>query len=291
MESKKDIGGDKTHPTIKDKGHLDILYADDPNFLFINKKIERIVSALYMITNFLGDNEPLKWSLRERGLSLTTLALSLKTVRVSDRDYVLGKITATMMEILSLFEIGVFAALLSEMNFLVLRREFEALVNLIQSREKPQVTNGDVLVSSAFFHVGQEPAPATRTVPAARADRNVRAAEEKDPVSYKGQNNVLYNDASYTAPKNTLPHRPTASHQPALRSPQILPSPLQQKDKRQEVIINMLKKSDNLTIKDFSDVITDCSEKTIQRILLSMVADGVLKKTGERRWSRYSLAV
>lgn len=58
---------------------------------------------------------------------------------------------------------------------------------------------------------------------------------------------------------------------------------------RQENIITILKGQSNLTIKDFSKVITDCSEKTIQRELLDLVQKGVIKKEGERRWSRYSL--
>jgi len=42
-------------------------------------------------------------------------------------------------------------------------------------------------------------------------------------------------------------------------------------------------------VKDFAKVITDISEKTIQRELLDLVQRGVIKKEGERRWSRYSL--
>lgn len=63
----------------------------------------------------------------------------------------------------------------------------------------------------------------------------------------------------------------------------------QKKTNRQEQIVNVLKGQSNLTIKDFSKVIKDCSEKTIQRELLELVEKGVVKKEGERRWSRYSL--
>jgi DeoR/GlpR family transcriptional regulator of sugar metabolism len=63
----------------------------------------------------------------------------------------------------------------------------------------------------------------------------------------------------------------------------------QKKSIRQEQITNILKGQSNLTIKDFSKVIKDCSEKTIQRELIELVDKGVIKKAGERRWSRYSL--
>ncbi len=61
------------------------------------------------------------------------------------------------------------------------------------------------------------------------------------------------------------------------------------KNQRQEAILAILRGQSNLTIKDFSKIIKDCSEKTIQRELLDLVAKGVIKKEGERRWSRYSL--
>ena len=61
------------------------------------------------------------------------------------------------------------------------------------------------------------------------------------------------------------------------------------RNNRQESILTILKGQSNLTIKDFSKVIQDCSEKTIQRELLDLVEKGLIKKEGERRWSRYSL--
>jgi DeoR/GlpR family transcriptional regulator of sugar metabolism len=45
----------------------------------------------------------------------------------------------------------------------------------------------------------------------------------------------------------------------------------------------------DVSIKDISLVLTDCSEKTIQRELNSLVLKGQLKKTGAKRWSRYSI--
>ena len=44
-------------------------------------------------------------------------------------------------------------------------------------------------------------------------------------------------------------------------------------------------------IKEVSNIVPDVSEKTIQRELLNLVSEGVLKKTGEKRWSKYSLKV
>ena len=43
------------------------------------------------------------------------------------------------------------------------------------------------------------------------------------------------------------------------------------------------------TIADLKKVFLSCSEKTLQRELVAMVKDGILKKTGDKRWSRYEL--
>lgn len=44
------------------------------------------------------------------------------------------------------------------------------------------------------------------------------------------------------------------------------------------------------TIKDIAEVITDVSEKTIQRELNSLIEKGQVIRDGERRWSKYSIA-
>lgn len=59
---------------------------------------------------------------------------------------------------------------------------------------------------------------------------------------------------------------------------------------RRESIAAVLKEKGSSYIKDISTVIRNVSEKTIQRELQAMVADGILTKEGERRWTRYSLA-
>ena len=61
------------------------------------------------------------------------------------------------------------------------------------------------------------------------------------------------------------------------------------KQSRKELIISVLQSKDQVTVKDISNITNDCSEKTIQRELISLVKTGVLKRNGERRWSTYSL--
>jgi hypothetical protein len=59
-----------------------------------------------------------------------------------------------------------------------------------------------------------------------------------------------------------------------------------QQDRRTR-IIDILRDKGAATIKDISTIITDCSEKTIQRELIGLIKDGIIQREGERRWSKY----
>ena len=63
-----------------------------------------------------------------------------------------------------------------------------------------------------------------------------------------------------------------------------------QKKNRRAQILTIFQEKDTVTVKDIAEYITDCSEKTLQRELVALTKQGVLKKYGERRWSRYALA-
>ncbi|PIR83083.1 hypothetical protein COU19_02205 [Candidatus Kaiserbacteria bacterium CG10_big_fil_rev_8_21_14_0_10_56_12] len=59
---------------------------------------------------------------------------------------------------------------------------------------------------------------------------------------------------------------------------------------RREALLSFLRDKDKGSIKDISRSVPGVSEKTVQRELAALVAEGVLVKEGERRWSTYSLA-
>lgn len=68
-------------------------------------------------------------------------------------------------------------------------------------------------------------------------------------------------------------------------------SPLNKgQNNRATLILEALKKQKTASIKALAAVITGCSEKTIQRELSALIEQGLVRKTGERRWSVYSLA-
>lgn len=59
---------------------------------------------------------------------------------------------------------------------------------------------------------------------------------------------------------------------------------------RAERIKTVLEAKPQASVKDIAEVITDVSEKTIQRELNSLIEKGQVLREGERRWSRYSVS-
>jgi DNA-binding transcriptional ArsR family regulator len=63
-----------------------------------------------------------------------------------------------------------------------------------------------------------------------------------------------------------------------------------QSSARSRAILEYIKKHKGCSIKDLSTVVTDCSEKTIQRELTLLIEQGLVRKEGDRRWSVYFAA-
>lgn len=89
--------------------------------------------------------------------------------------------------------------------------------------------------------------------------------------------------------KNTTPSFKVKQENQAedIRQNSVLDLP--KRTNRQNIIINMLRKKKELTINDIAETITDCSEKTIQRELISLIKAGLVQRVGQRRWSKYML--
>jgi len=58
---------------------------------------------------------------------------------------------------------------------------------------------------------------------------------------------------------------------------------------RRDRVLDVLRDKGEATIKDIVEVVTDCSEKTIQRELINLIKDNIVNREGERRWSKYKI--
>lgn len=223
--------------------------------VFVFKKTEKISAAMYMVSELLKDSEPLKWELREKALILLTTSLSINSVEPVDKSSLVQTLFSTALETLTLLNLALLSRLISNMNAEVLTREIESVVMLLKDRLAEDTSRAGYVLSDMFFKTDDT---LTQRLPISSNSSQVQSQAQ---IPQKDQNSKIRENKPKIIDKNS----------------------------RQSIIIDVLKKDSRLTVKDFTKVIKDCSEKTIQRELLVLVEKGLVQKDGERRWSRYSL--
>jgi hypothetical protein len=150
----------------------------------------------------------------------------------------------------------------SPMNAEVIKRELKSLLVFVEDKhEMHYSTSSRLLLTPSYFKAEE-----VKSFISGSTDSTVVT---KRPVSFN-QSNKAKIDSSI---KDSQPAAPSQDSQ----------------DRRRKVI-DIGRTLDLFSIKDISSQIQDCSEKTIQRLLIDMVTEGVLHKEGERRWSRYKIA-
>jgi hypothetical protein len=240
-------------------------FSAEDYLVFLFKKTEKITAALYLVSGLLKDDEPIKWELRDRGIDLLSSSFTASSAVPGDKGAVIQSIFTAALETLSLLNVAKISNLISDMNHKLLVREIDLVVGMLRDRLAQSAEKAGYVLSESFFKTPDMFSSGFRL------DNRGGGSAGQD-----GGKGHISNDQYPISNKNGTSIQGHVSVQ-------------QKKSNRQETILNVLKTQSNLTIKDFAKVIKDCSEKTIQRELLDLVGKGLIKKEGERRWSRYSL--
>lgn len=248
---------------IKDKNflgdHGDNLISADESPLRL--KSQRLTSALYLVTDFLSDSDPLKWRLRELSLDISLKIGDLQShIKKSDSRLLetinTSSIINQIQKLLSLVDIALLSGFVSQMNFSLLKKEYLNLASSFNSISEESVWENYLL----------DERPKQIMAKPSLADDNIK--------------NIKSNMSFIKREVRDLHALPTIKKRLLSKD---------EKQYRKEKIINFLKGKDWVSIKDISLVAADYSLKTIQRELNDLVENNVLKKKGDRRWSRYAL--
>lgn len=265
----------------------------DVNFNYIFNKTEKISTALYMITNFMSATEPLKWQIREVSLKMLDSVMTLNRVSMSNRDILMREITGYLFQVKSLFGIAYRSGFISTMNYQVVDSELQNLAIYIAEYDSNKLSMESELFGSEFWQKDSTIGSIGQGV--SIVNNQTKGQEKghqphrhfnttKTPDQIKGQsatrNSQLQNIRINTNAKSLISEISKLS---------INNNSNQNADRRSR-IIKIIKDKKEVGVKDIALQITDCSEKTLQRELLAMVKDGILRKEGDRRWSRYFLA-
>lgn len=289
---------------VTNKGVSDPLspFVGDGAFAIVFKKIQRLTTAVYVLTGFFEDREPLKWKLRTLGQELLSVSIPLKDIESSHESRILLRARNIALEILALLLVARDAGLISEMNHVIISREFTNIIEALSLSEDTFDVSKGVLIRSDFFKV--EGGETRKNIERREEQKTIETKQNETPIL----KDTLYDRAVASSRRelldlDTFSNRPRSdisfkgqdlqeageNKKPVQKNLKEFGAVAVKKNSRQSIIINLLKRKKEIMIKDVSPLVEGCSEKTIQRELLAMVKAGILKKSGEKRWSRYSL--
>lgn len=251
------------------------LFHGNHDIYILSKRLQNISAALFLITSSFNEDEELRVSLRRACLA----AINSVSYLIQSQSVDLGnlrKIAGPILEIISLVSVGYWSGLISEMNNIVLQRELAKLEHDIQ--ESIVIYQNKLLVSQTLFKEGDNLNSIDFKNASNYTNKEMKFSRPSD-VLYKGQNK------RHIVKDNIKDITTHLQSQPFLSETSLSNK---NKDERRSAILKLLSERPNLGVKDFINVIPGVSEKTIQRELLTLVAEGLLRKEGERRWSTYS---
>jgi len=297
--------------------------------VLIAKKSEKLVTALYLVTDLMADSEPIKHGLRKNAVALLSSMNSLAQLDVKDRVLELKMSLKSVTEISSLLHVAVTTGTVSKMNGELLVEGFRSLQLVLEkkqpifTKEMLHVEDEEELDSEASFQsaVSSTSYDALTPLSIARLHENerelrrnqesLRQAQLLSRIAGKGQtretsikDTMLYNkDTKDTIIKDVSKNREVvrdittkqgSTHavlmEHAARPGTGLASSFQMKKlSRREQILALFVHGVDVSIKDIAARIKGCSEKTIQRELNALLYDNVIERIGEKRWSRYVL--
>jgi DNA-binding transcriptional ArsR family regulator len=208
------------------------------------------------MTRHIRQEESLRTSLREESVSFLRL-LQVHDERVSE-----DALSERILYIQSLLDATFHSGLISQINYTVVRKEYEALEKFLRGKDGV-FGSTETVVGDVFFDV---PEPSELTLPKPPQNKGSAPALVKDNTVSKGQ---------------TTKARPA----PKKKSSQVV----KRQSNRRTTILDLLKRKSKVSVRDVAEVVVGVSEKTLQRELLALVQEGIVIKEGERRWSTYSL--
>ena len=282
--------------------------------VLIAKKSEKLVTALYLVTDLMNDNEPIKHGLRRNAVALLSSMNALSQLDVKDRILELKISLKSVTEVISLLHVSVTTGIVSQMNGDLLMDGFRSL-QLVLEKKQPIFTKEmlhvddeesletdihfssavitssyDVLTPLSLARLHESKEDARRTGELLRQAQILSKIETKDN---KGQiKESFIKDRKESLIKDNYPRPSTHAvlMEHAARPLNNLASSFQMKKlSRRDQILALFVKGVDVSIKDIAARIKGCSEKTIQRELNSLLYDNLIERIGEKRWSRYVL--
>ena len=187
-------------------------------------KSEKLASAVYLVTAFFVDQEPLKWRLRQLSTDLVSSTTVLKDKVYREAEVAVVKVRNIIDEIANLLLLAKQTGLISDTNYDILSQELTRQSDELVLPQGIMYKNGTYKIEEDFF---------LNSIPALRQTPSLEMETIKDkslvPQIYKGHETIK-------TPSNLKEFGAISV----------------KKNSRQSVIISILKRKKEVTIRDIS---------------------------------------
>lgn len=246
-------------------------------FMSVSKKAEKITTALYMLTDLIKDGDPMRQKVRETSIVILSDTRGLSYAVTGDLYFHLGRVIAKSWELVSLIEVCAAVGFVSDMNYNILKNALVEFIGDLRNRQRIEgFTNiqdlkivtgeaGNFKLKSDFFKLDEEDIKTIR--------------EETREEDSKGHLSRTMSDR-----KMSFIPEPKESQSKIIRH-----ESRSKGAEREEQILKLIQEKKDISINDIVSYFSNYTPKTVQRDLMSLIQAGKIKRTGERRWSRYSI--
>ena len=259
MDDKKVTISPHGNEALSKEPYFESVFEQAPLLMHVHKKVEKLIAATHLVTEFIKDENEIKWQMRKQSVILLSYITDVvATPEPRKRHHSLIEFKSAAFQLATLCDVASVSKMLSEMNASLLKKEFLLLIERIDAHLVSGMLAGKgsspTFLASEYFEIG----PAETAF--SKGHHKGHEMSFKKPMAPTSSN-----------PKNLRPTRQQSSN-----------------TDRKTLILSLIKEKKEIGIADAVHIMKGVSTKTVQRELTAMVGEGILKKEGDRRWSRYS---
>lgn len=223
----------------------------------IQKKVFDLTLAVYRVTDFFPQIDPLRKHIREKANDVFGMSSEYSFSLAGEREAV--AILAKIESLKGYLSIARSLRFVKPINLTILEREYDFIAKFFS---KELNKREDLYTRQSFDE---------QNLGGLAWDEFTKRQEESKMMS-----DMKVGVSDKKEPKSHVKHSVSNTSDSV--------------NDRQQKILEYIRQTSQAKISDFFTSFADISSKTIQRDLQDLVAKNILKKEGEKRWTIYSLA-
>ena len=274
---------------------MSVYATSHPTLLNAFYKTEKLVTAIYMVTDMVDLNDTLKCRIRQRAMDAFDALYEVIVLADAGHQHIIRTALFSFEHTRSLLTIARNLGSISEMNYRILHKEIYLLEHTLDR----------LLDIDIAKHIQERRGEASASI-GDFLEKAYQDIPEFTESSLRAHTQAKDNSVPHTQ-SSTLSPAPKSSPSPSSPSPQksqpkttsttsttslTTSKKAPQKgetESRRNLIIEIINDKGEAMMKDIATRITNCTEKTLQRDLAYLIDNGHIVKEGKRRWSRYKL--